>query len=79
MENAELIKTESCVYTTTPDHNFVIDFHNNKNAIIISACSGRNINYNIIDGYKFSICMGEIVDYMFTNGKLLYESFSLLS
>ena len=41
MENSELVKTETCIYTTTPDHNFVIDFYNNKNTIIISACSGR--------------------------------------
>ena len=47
MENAKLVKSEVCIYTTTPDHNFVIDFHENKNAIIICACSGRNYIYEI--------------------------------
>lgn len=60
-----MIRTESCIYTNTVDENFIIDFEENtKNVIILSACSGRKI-FIYLDGFKFSILMGEIVEKMF--------------
>ena len=42
-----------CMYTNTPDREFIIDFHPNyKNVLVISPCSGH--------GFKFSPVIGEI-------------------
>jgi sarcosine oxidase len=44
----------SCLYTTTPDANFVIDFYPGSDRIIIaSACSGH--------GFKHSAAIGEVL------------------
>ena len=44
----------TCLYTTTPDANFVIDFHPESDRIIIaSPCSGH--------GFKHSAAIGEIL------------------
>jgi len=43
-----------CMYTNTPDENFIIDFHPAyKNIIIASPCSGH--------GFKFSIATGKLL------------------
>ena len=45
LKDAIVSRVETCVYTSTQDHNFTIDFDpRSKNTIILSACSGRNIN-----------------------------------
>lgn len=60
---------ETCVYTNTKDLNFTIDFDpQSKNTIILSACSGRIFNKVILDGFKFCIVMGEIIEEMFNTG-----------
>jgi len=42
-----------CIYTNTPDSNFVIDFHpQDERVLLISACSGH--------GFKFSSVVGEV-------------------
>lgn len=52
-----VVKAEVCMYTNTPDHHFVIDYHpDNKNIIIASPCSGH--------GFKFSSVIGEILSDM---------------
>jgi len=44
----------TCLYTTTPDSNFVIDFHPDSDRIIIaSPCSGH--------GFKHSAAIGEVL------------------
>jgi sarcosine oxidase len=51
----------SCLYTTTPDSNFVIDFHPDSDRIIIaSPCSGH--------GFKHSAAIGEVLAELAVNG-----------
>ena len=46
-------RTLTCMYTNTPDHNFVIDFSpRDKRVVVISACSGH--------GFKFAPVIGDI-------------------
>jgi sarcosine oxidase len=47
-------RAASCLYTTTPDANFVIDFHPESDRIILaSPCSGH--------GFKHSAAIGEVL------------------
>jgi len=51
-----------CLYTTTPDSHFVIDFYpGNERVVIASPCSGH--------GFKHSAAIGEIVSELVTTGK----------
>jgi sarcosine oxidase len=44
----------TCMFTNTPDENFILDKHpTTKNCILISCCSGH--------GFKFSSVIGEII------------------
>ena len=44
----------TCMFTNTPDTNFILDKHpSTKNCIIVSCCSGH--------GFKFSSVIGEII------------------
>lgn len=50
----------TCMYTNTPDENFIIDYHpQHRNIIIASPCSGH--------GFKFSSVTGKILSCMATN------------
>jgi sarcosine oxidase len=52
----------SCLYTTTPDSNFVIDFYpGNDRIVIASACSGH--------GFKHSAAVGEVVSELILYGR----------
>lgn len=52
----------SCLYTTTPDFNFVIDFSPGQPQIIIaSPCSGH--------GFKHSAAIGEVLAELVLGGK----------
>jgi len=52
-----------CMYTNTPDENFIIDHHpENKNIIIASPCSGH--------GFKFSSLTGKLLSEMAMEHKL---------
>ena len=56
------IKSMACMYTVTPDHKFVIDFHpDHNNVIIASPCSGH--------GFKHSAAIGEVLAQLATTGK----------
>ena len=62
----------SCLYTTTPDSNFVIDVHPDNNRIMIaSPCSGH--------GFKHSAAIGEALAEQVIDGKSKIDvsSFSL--
>ena len=49
----------TCLYTNTPDQNFVIDYHpENQNIIIASPCSGH--------GFKFASATGKVLSEMAT-------------
>jgi sarcosine oxidase len=64
--------TASCLYTVTPDSNFVIDVHPDNNRIIIaSPCSGH--------GFKHSAAIGEALAEQVVEGtsKIDLSSFSL--
>lgn len=46
-------RTLTCMYTNTPDHDFVLDFSSrNPRVVVISACSGH--------GFKFAPVIGDI-------------------
>jgi sarcosine oxidase len=52
----------SCLYTTTPDANFVLDFHpDNDRIIIASPCSGH--------GFKHSAAIGEVLAELAVDGR----------
>lgn len=50
--SSECLRTETCLYTVTPDAKFIIDeFRNCENIVFASACSGH--------GFKHSAALGE--------------------
>lgn len=52
--NGPLRSTTVCLYTNTPDHDFILDVHPEHPAVFIaSPCSGH--------GFKFSIAIGELI------------------
>jgi len=62
LANGKLIDSRVCVYTNTPDFDFIIDFYpNDENIIICSPCSGH--------GFKFTPAIGEICsEFVINNG-----------
>ncbi len=55
-----------CMYTNTPDEDFIIDYHpENKNIIIASPCSGH--------GFKFSSAIGKLLCDMATEKPLNFD------
>ena len=55
-------RTLTCMYTNTPDHDFVIDFSpRDKRVVVISACSGH--------GFKFAPVVGDIAADLVVDGK----------
>lgn len=68
----EVLHTFNCLYTSTPDEDFIIDFAPNSNRVIIaSPCSGH--------GFKHSAAIGEILSQLAVGGesKLNIKEFSL--
>lgn len=66
--NAEstYINSSVCMYTNTPDDDFIIDYHpSNKNIIIASPCSGH--------GFKFSSVVGELISDMVTGKPIEFD------
>jgi sarcosine oxidase len=61
-----LASSVTCLYTNTPDYNFVIGAHpDDPRATIASACSGH--------GFKFGSVLGEVVADMVTEGKTHFD------
>jgi sarcosine oxidase len=55
-----------CMYTNTPDEDFIIDYHpSNRNIIIASPCSGH--------GFKFSSAIGKLLCDMFMEKPLSFN------
>ena len=55
-----------CLFTNTPDHDFVIDFHpQHPEVLISSACSGH--------GFKFASVVGEIQADLVTTGHPAFD------
>ena len=62
LANGERRDAKVCLYTNTPDANFVIDrLADNPNVIVASACSGH--------GFKFSSVIGEILADLVLDGE----------
>lgn len=56
----------TCLFTNTPDENFILDFHpGSKRVIIASPCSGH--------GFKFSSVVGEILADFVQHGKTNHD------
>jgi len=54
LANGERRDAKVCMYTNTPDANFIIDrLAEHPNVVVASACSGH--------GFKFSSVIGEIL------------------
>lgn len=64
---AELVETETCMYTMTPNEHFLIDYHPDhpRDVVIVSACSGH--------GFKFATVIGEIVCELVTKGHTTHD------
>jgi len=56
----------TCIFTNTPDHDFVIDFHPaHPNVLISSPCSGH--------GFKFASAIGELQADLLTRGESRFD------
>lgn len=56
----------TCLFTNTPDHDFLIDFHPDYPRVLISsACSGH--------GFKFASVVGEIQADLVANGRSRFD------
>jgi sarcosine oxidase len=59
--NGRLREARVCLYTNTPDHDFLIDRHPGQpNVLVVSPCSGH--------GFKFTSAIGEVVADLVTTG-----------
>jgi sarcosine oxidase len=63
---APVRETDVCLFTNTPDHDFIIDFHPFSPQVLISSpCSGH--------GFKFASAIGEIQAELLVNGKTEFD------
>ena len=63
---APVRESDVCLFTNTPDHDFIIDFHPFLPQVLISSpCSGH--------GFKFSSAIGEIQADLLTTGKSAFD------
>lgn len=61
LARAPVRETSVCLFTNTPDHDFIIDFHPEHPQVLISSpCSGH--------GFKFASALGEIHADLLENG-----------
>ena len=61
-----ILDRATCVYTNTPDHDFLLDRHpSHSNVIIASPCSGH--------GFKFASAIGEILADMVTESGTSFD------
>jgi sarcosine oxidase len=66
LSRAKVIERDVCLFTNTPDHDFVIDFHPNFPRVLVSsACSGH--------GFKFASVVGEIQADLVSNGQSRFD------
>jgi sarcosine oxidase len=61
-----LAAAKTCLYTVTPDHDFIVDrLPDAPNIVVASACSGH--------GFKFAPVLGEVLADLATNGRTSYD------
>jgi sarcosine oxidase len=66
LAEARVRESDVCLFTNTPDHDFVIDFHPFCPQVLISSpCSGH--------GFKFASAIGEIQAELLTTGKTQFD------
>ena len=66
LSEAPVRETDVCLFTNTPDHDFIIDFHPFTPQVLISSpCSGH--------GFKFASAIGEIQADLLVNGKTEFD------
>ena len=66
LSDAPVRASDVCLFTNTPDHDFIIDFHPFFPQVLISSpCSGH--------GFKFASAIGEIQADLLTKGKTDYD------
>jgi glycine/D-amino acid oxidase-like deaminating enzyme len=66
LAKADVVENDVCLFTNTPDHDFVIDFHpQHARVLISSACSGH--------GFKFASVVGEIQADLVTRGRSNFD------
>ena len=66
LSRARVRDSTTCIFTNTPDHDFVIDFHpEHVNVLISSPCSGH--------GFKFASAIGELQADLLTKGTSRFE------
>ena len=62
----EPMASTTCLYTNTPDSNFVVDFHpEDRRVVVLSACSGH--------GFKFAPVIGDIAADLLLEGKTRHD------
>jgi sarcosine oxidase len=66
LSEAPVRESDLCLFTNTPDHDFIIDFHPFFPQVLISSpCSGH--------GFKFASAIGEIQADLLTKGKTEFD------
>ena len=66
LSRAPVRDSTTCLFTNTPDHDFVIDFHpRHPNVLVSSPCSGH--------GFKFASAIGELQSDLLTTGKARFD------
>ena len=66
LAKAPMTDSTTCLFTNTPDHDFVIDFHPGHPQVLISSpCSGH--------GFKFASAIGEVHADLLTTGASRFD------
>ncbi|MFN2602868.1 MAG: N-methyl-L-tryptophan oxidase [Gemmatimonadaceae bacterium] len=66
LAQAPVLETSVCLFTNTPDHHFIIDFHPDHPQVLISSpCSGH--------GFKFASVVGEVQADLLVSGATRFD------
>jgi sarcosine oxidase len=66
LAEAAVRESSVCIFTNTPDHDFIVDFHPDYPQVLISsACSGH--------GFKFASALGEVHADLLTTGRARFD------
>jgi glycine/D-amino acid oxidase-like deaminating enzyme len=66
LAKAAIRESGVCIFTNTPDHDFIIDFHPDYPQVLVSsACSGH--------GFKFASALGEVHADLLTTGNSRFD------
>ena len=66
LAGAAIRESSVCIFTNTPDHDFIVDFHPDYPQVLVSsACSGH--------GFKFASALGEVHADLLTTGSARFD------